>query len=247
MKKFISYLLSVVYYLLYHTTLVVFQAIQWFCFNLFGYKAHRKSADAMFFFLVLNTYILGTRYKIENLHKIPTNVPLIIVANHQSMFDFTTIGWFMRKISPKFIGKIELRKGWGGISYFLTHGGGELIDRKNPKQSLPALEKVAQDIEVNKQSIVIFPEGTRNNTTGKPKPFKEKGLRILCKFAPSAYVVPITINNSWKMTRWGNFPLSIGNKIIFTIHNSIPVKAMLFDEIFEKTEQSIIQAIFPDI
>jgi len=246
MQKLISYPLSVIYYLLYWTTLVVFQAIQWLCFNLFGHKAHRKSADIMLFFLVFNTYILGTRYKIENLHKLPTGVPLIIAVNHQSMFDFTTIGWFMRKIQPIFIGKIGLRKGWSGISYFFTHGGGELIDRRSPLQYLPALKKAAQYIEINKRPLVIFPEGMRSRTTSKPQPFKEKGLKILCEFAPSAYVVPITINNSWKMTRWGNFPMSIGNKIILTIHDSIRVEDMSFPEIFEKTEQTIVQAIIPD-
>lgn len=245
MEKLISYPLSAIYYLLHETTLIAFQAVQWLCLNLFGYKAHKKSADAMFFFLVFNTYILGTRYKIENRHKLPADAPLIIVANHQSMYDFTTIGWFFRKMYPKFIGKIELRKGWAGISYFLNHGGGELIDRKNPTQSLPALKKVAQYIEVNKLPVVIFPEGTRSNTTSKTKPFKEKGLKILCEFAPSAYVIPVTINNSWKMTKWGSFPLGLGNKIIFTIHDSIPVKKYSLQEVFEKTEQTIIKAIIP--
>ena len=242
MQKIISYPLSVIYYLLFGTTLVVFQLIQWVCFNLFGYNAHKKSVDALFFFLVANTYILGTRYKINNLNKLPTDAPLIIAANHQSLYDITTIGWFMRKVHPKFISKIELGKGIPSISYNLTHGGSVLIDRKDPKQSLSAIREMAQYIEVNKRSAVIFPEGTRSKT-GEPKPFAENGLKILCKYAPSAYMVPVTINNSWKMTRWGSFPLGIGNKLIFTIHDPIPVKDMSFSEIFEKTEQAVVQAI----
>jgi len=103
---------------------------------------------------------------------------------------------------------------------------------------------MAQYIEDRKQSVVIFPEGTRCKT-GKPIPFAENGLKILCKYAPSAYVVPVTINNSWKMMRWGAFPFGIGNKIILTIHNPISVKDMSFPEIFAKTEQTIVKAIFP--
>ena len=242
MRKIISYPLSVVYYLLFGTTLAVFQLIQWVCFNLFGYNAHKKSVDALCFFLVANTYVLGTRYKINNLDKLPADAPLIMAANHQSLYDITTIGWFMRKVHPKFISKIELGRGIPSISYNLTHGGSVLIDRKDPKQSLSAIKEMAQYIETNKRSVVIFPEGTRSKT-GKPKPFAENGLKILCKYAPSAYMVPVTINNSWKMTRWGSFPLGIGNKLIFTIHDPIPVKDTSFPEIFERTERAVVQAI----
>jgi 1-acyl-sn-glycerol-3-phosphate acyltransferase len=101
---------------------------------------------------------------------------------------------------------------------------------------------MAQYIETNKRATVIFPEGTRSKT-GKPGPFAENGLKILCKYAPSAYVVPVTINNSWKMTRWGSFPLGIGNKLELMIHDPIPVKKMPFSELFAKTEQAVIESI----
>lgn len=242
MEKIIAYPLSVIYYLLLGVTLVIFQLVQWLCFNLFGYEAHKRSVDALSFFLVANTYVLGTRYKINNLDKLPTGVPLIIAANHQSFYDITTIAWFMREVHPKFISKIELGKGIPSISYYLKNGGSVLINRKDPKQSLSEIRKIAQYIEMNKRSAVIFPEGTRSKI-GKPGPFAESGLRFLCKHAPSAYIVPVTINNSWKMTKWGSFPLGIGNRIIFTIHDLIPVKDMPFPEVFERTEKAIVQAI----
>jgi 1-acyl-sn-glycerol-3-phosphate acyltransferase len=238
----LAYPLSVIYYLLFGCTLAVFHIIQWLCFNLFGYNAHKKSVDVLCFFLVANTYALGTRYKIRGLDKLPMGVPLIIAANHQSLYDITTIGWFMRKVHPKFISKIELGKGIPSISYNLNHGGSVLIDRKDPKQSLSAIKEMAQYIETNKRAVVIFPEGTRSKT-GKPRPFAENGLKILCKYAPSAHMVPVTINNSWKMTRWGSFPLGIGNKLEFVIHDPIPVKDMPFPELFERTEQAVIRAI----
>jgi len=148
----------------------------------------------------------------------------------------------MRKVHPKFVSKIELGKGIPGISYNLRHGGSALIDRKDAKQALSAIRQLGQYIETHKRSAVIFPEGTRSKT-GKPRHFAENGLKILCKYAPSAYVVPVTINNSWKMTRWGSFPLGIGTKIKFTIHDPIPVKDMPFPILFEKTEQIITRSI----
>lgn len=242
MQKLISYPLSIIYYLLFGATLAIFHPIQWLCFNLFGYNAHKKSVDILNFFLVANTYILGTRYKIEGIEKLPDDVPLIIAANHQSLYDIPAIIWFMRKAHPKFVSKIELAKGIPSISYNLNHGGSVVIDRKDPKQSLSAIKQLADYIEANKRSAVIFPEGTRSKT-GKPKEFAENGLKILCKYAPSAYVIPVTINNSWKMTKWGSFPLGLGNKLIFTIHQPISVKENTFKETFERTEQAVIKSI----
>jgi 1-acyl-sn-glycerol-3-phosphate acyltransferase len=242
MNKLIAYPLSAIYYLLFGGTLVIFHVIQWICFNLFGYKAHKKSADGLMFFLVLNTYILGTKYKVTGLEKLPSNTPLIIVSNHQSWYDITAIGWYMRKVHPKFVSKIELGKGIPSISYNLRHGGSVLIDRKNAKQSLSAIQEMGKYIEEHKRSVVIFPEGTRSRTA-EPRPFAENGLKILCKYAPSAWVVPVTINNAWKMTKWGSFPLSIGNTIEFIIHDPIAVREVPFQELFDKTERIIKEAI----
>lgn len=243
MQKIISIPLSIIYYLLFFSTILIFHPIQWICFNFFGYNAHKKSVDILNFFLVANTYVLGTRYKIENLESLPEDVPIIIAANHQSMYDITAIIWFMRKIHPKFISKIELAKGLPSISYNLNHGGSVVIKRNDPKQALTAISKLGKYIETNKRTAVIFPEGTRSRT-GKPRKFAENGLKILCKYAPSAYMVPVTINNSWKMTRWGSFPLGLGNKLVFTIHTPFPVKDMPFSEVFERTEKAVIESIY---
>lgn len=242
MQKLLSIPLSAIYYLLFGITLLIFHPIQWICFNLFGYKAHKKSVDILNFFLVANTYVLGTTYKIRNKEYLPEDVPLIIVANHQSLYDIPTIIWFMRKVHPKFISKIELGKGIPSISYNLNHGGSVLINRKDPKQSLTAIKNMGEYIEANKRSAVIFPEGTRSRT-GEPRKFAENGVKILCKYAPSAYVIPITINNSWKMTKWGSFPLGLGNKLTLTIHQPISVKETPFQELFEQTEKAVTGTI----
>lgn len=227
MVKLLSYPISVIYYLFFGLTLVVFHPIQWICFNVFGYQAHKVSVDALQFCLLRCANILGTRFTFKNDHNIPTNTPLIIVANHQSLYDISPIMWFMRKHHTKFISKIELGKGIPSVSYNLRHGGSVLIDRKNPRQSLPAIMKFGEYIESTKRAAVIFPEGTRSKT-GKPKPFQTKGLDILFKKVPSALIVPITVNNSWKMQRYGQFPMGLGTHIKFTVHK--PLKLATFTD-----------------
>ena len=225
MVKLLSYPISVIYYLCFFLTLVIFHPIQWVCFNWFGYSAHKKSVDFLQWSLMRCANILGTRFTFKNPYEIETGQPLIIVANHQSLHDIYPLTWFMRKHHPKFISKIELGKGIPSVSYNLRHGGAALIDRKNPRQSLPAIMKFGEYIESNKRAAVIFPEGTRSKD-GRPKPFQTKGLEILFKKVPSALIVPISINNSWKMYKYGKFPMGLGNHITFTVHK--PLKLSTF-------------------
>lgn len=242
MHKIISYPLSALYYVLFIATLYVFHPIQWICFNVFGYEAHKRSVAILNFFLLRNTHVLGTTYDFQNREKLPIGVPLIIVANHQSLYDIIPIIWFMRAWHPKFISKKELGKGIPSVSYNLRHGGSVLIDRKDAKQALSEIKIMAEYIEKYKRSTVIFPEGTRSKN-GVPKKFSESGLKILCKYAPSAYIVPISINNSWKMLRFGQFPMGLGNRITFTIQEPFPVKGMPFDQLMIQTENAVVNGI----
>ncbi|HEY5686697.1 MAG TPA: lysophospholipid acyltransferase family protein [Yeosuana sp.] len=220
MRKLLAYPLTILHLLCFFLALIIFHPIQWICFNIFGYQTHKKSVDILQWCLMRCANILGTQFTFTNPHKIETTRPLIIVANHQSLHDIYPITWYMRKHHPKFISKIELAKGIPSVSYNLRHGGAALIDRKNPRQSLPALMKFGEYIEETKRSAVIFPEGTRSKN-GEPKPFQTKGLEILFKKIPSALIVPISINNSWKMYQYGKFPMGIGSHITFTVHEPI--------------------------
>lgn len=242
MEKIISYPISVLFYLCFGLTLVIFHPIQWVCFNVFGYEAHKKSVDYLNFFLVKCTNILGTSFTFKNRELIPKGVPIIFVANHQSLYDIVGMIWYLRAFHAKFVSKKELGKGIPSVSYNLRNGGSVLIDRKDPKQAIPVIKSLSQYIEQHKRSAVIFPEGTRSKN-GKPKEFAQSGLKILCKFAPSAYVVPISINNSWKMVKFGAFPMGLGNKLEFIIHEPLAVKDFSFEELMEKTEKSIVQSL----
>ncbi|MCX2764016.1 1-acyl-sn-glycerol-3-phosphate acyltransferase [Aquimarina muelleri] len=241
MKKILSYPLSVVFYLFFGLTLVVFQPLQWLGVKLGGAKLHRGVVNIMNLCLLRCLHLLGVTFSFKKPYKLPKKQSLIIVSNHQSMFDIPLISWFLRKHKPKFISKIELGKGIPSISFNLKYGGNVLIDRKNPKQSIPALSKFGKFISDNSFSAVIFPEGTRSRN-GEPKEFAPTGLKILFKNAPNALVVPITINNSWKLVRFGNFPMGIG------IHLTLEVQEpLLIDKepeiLLKKIQERITLAI----
>ncbi|WP_130734764.1 1-acyl-sn-glycerol-3-phosphate acyltransferase [Flavobacterium sp. J27] len=242
MQKILSYPISIVYYILFLFWLCFFHIIQWICLNVFGYNAHRWSVAILNMFLLRTTHLLGTTYRFKGREKLPKNAPLIIVSNHQSLYDIPPYIWFLRKWHPKFISKKELGKGIPSVSYNLKHGGSALIDRKDGKQALAEIKKCAEFINKNNYSVVIFPEGTRAKK-GEPKTFSVNGLKMLYKFAPDAYFAPITINNSWKLARYGTFPLGLGNRLEFQVHEPLKISDYTFEEIFEKTEKVITDHI----
>ena len=242
MEKIISYPLSLLYAIVFLMWLLIFHPIQLVCYHVFGYNAHRISVAVLNLFLLRTSHILGTTYTIIGKEKLVENKPLVLVSNHQSMHDIIPIIWFLRKVHPKFISKKELGKGIPSVSLNLRIGGSALIDRKDGKQAIVEIKKIGEYINTNNYSVVIFPEGTRSKT-GIPKEFAANGLKMLYKFAPDAYFVPISINNSWKMNKFGTFPLGLGTHISIEIHEPLKISAYSFDEIFEKTEQKIKEHI----
>jgi 1-acyl-sn-glycerol-3-phosphate acyltransferase len=242
MIKLIAYPLTLIYAFFFFLTLIVFHPLQWFAFNVLGYQAHKRVVICLQFWLMRCLNILGTRFSFSNPYKIEATQPLIIVANHQSMYDISPLIWYMRKHHPKFISKKELGKGIPSVSYNLRHGGSVLIDRKKPFESIKAIEEFAKRVEKNNWAAVIFPEGTRSRT-GKPKSFKTKGLITLMNHMPNALVVPISINNSWKTLRYGKFPMGLGAHIKFKVHQPIPVNSEEPIALAKQVEQTIINDI----
>ncbi len=62
------------------------------------------------------------------------------------------------------------------------------------------------------------------------------------KNAPSALIIPISINNSWRMLRYGKIPYGIGNHITLDLHQPIENSGDP-DELIAKVEQEIVCGI----
>ncbi|UBZ08229.1 1-acyl-sn-glycerol-3-phosphate acyltransferase [Salegentibacter mishustinae] len=242
MKKILSYPLTVLFYFFFFLNLLVFHPIQWLCLNLGRYQAHKKSVDIFNFFLMRCLNVLGTRFTFENPQDIPIEKPCIFISNHQGMYDIPPIIWYLRKHHPKFVSKKELGKGIPSISFNLRHGGSVLIDRKNKRESLTKMAKFAQYLNKTNRSAVIFPEGTRSRD-GAPKRFAVSGMQLLFKQMPEALIVPITINNSWKLFKHGNFPMEPGVHIKVKVHEPIPVASGDPESLAAKVERTIIADI----
>jgi 1-acyl-sn-glycerol-3-phosphate acyltransferase len=202
MKRIIGHLLSLLHHFIFFFFLGIFHPIQWLSLKLGGYNAHKKSVDAMNFFLLSSYYALGCPITFKKTVELPLNRPIIFVANHQSMYDIPPLIWFLRDYHAKFISKIELTKNIPSISFNLKYGGGANIDRKDKKQAVAEILKLGERMELNNWSAVIFAEGTRSRD-GNLKDFQVGGIATILKKAPNALIVPIAIENSWKIVRHG--------------------------------------------
>lgn len=242
MRTFLSYILTPIFHLYYGLLLLIFHLLQVIALNVFGDKARRKVVDIFNFCLVSGLFILGSRIKFSGFEKIPDNKPIIIVSNHQSMYDIPAIGYGFKKYYTKFISKIELSKNIPSVSYNLKHGKSALIDRKKGSQSVKEIFKLGQLIEKNNYGACIFPEGTRSKN-GVMRKFQSGGIHTLLRAAPSAIIIPFVINGHSQFIEKGLFPLKFGQKITYRVLDPVEPKNREIEELVNELQNSINKAL----
>lgn len=216
MKKVLSIILTPIFFLFFGLTLGIFHPIQVIARNIFGKNAHDKTVSLLNLILMRLLIILGTKQKFNGFTSLPKDVPLIIVSNHQSMWDIPPLIWKFRHHHPKFVAKKSLAKFIPSISYNLKYGGSVAIDRNNPEEAKEKIKTFAQEIKNNNHSVCIFPEGTRSRN-GVLKPFKTGGLRSIIEEIPEALVVPVAIKNTGLIDNNGKFLKNLGVSVSYTL------------------------------
>jgi 1-acyl-sn-glycerol-3-phosphate acyltransferase len=135
---------------------------------------------------------------------------------------------------------IELTKGIPSISFNLKYGGAANIDRNDPRQSITEIVKLANRMKENKWSAVIFPEGTRSKD-GQMRPFQSAGVATILKKCPEALIVPIAINNSWKV----NLPPSAFVRMTWEVLEPIEPAGRTAEQVVKQAEDMIRAKVNP--
>jgi len=242
MKTVLSYILTSLYYIYFGLVLVVFHPIQVLAHWILGDPARKKVVDVLNIFLVYGLLLPGNSIRFRGFNKVPRNRPIIIISNHQSMFDIPPIVHGFRKCYPKFISKESLAKNLPSISYNLRHGKSALIDRSKGAAAVKEIFKLGRLIEKTKTAACIFPEGTRSKT-GKVRTFKIPGVNALLRAAPSAIIIPFVIDGHSKMISKGLFPLQIGLKITYTVLDPVEPGDTPVEELVSRVETSIKESL----
>jgi 1-acyl-sn-glycerol-3-phosphate acyltransferase len=238
MKKLLDILLSALYLFLFGVFICLFHPIQLIAFHSLGVHAQQKVVQALNFCLRYSLVVTGSRVWFQD-KPLDQAQPYVVVANHQSMFDIIYIIWYLRRLNPIFVSKIELAKGIPSISLNLRLSGGALIDRKDSRQAVPEISRMAKHALNKNLSPVIFPEGTRSKT-GQLKAFAPGGLAILLKNMPSAHIIPVAINGNNKLNPTGLFPLTSFTKVSVKVLDVVnPKDYGSIDELVKALEAQI--------
>jgi 1-acyl-sn-glycerol-3-phosphate acyltransferase len=218
--RLVDWIFTLPFLLAFGAVLAIFDPLQRIA-RLFGSRPHEIVAGLLQVSLVGAFRLCGTRLAVERAPGVRPWTPYILVANHQSMFDIPIFGAELFSNFPKYVAKHTLARWIPSISYNLRRGGNALIDRGDRGQAVDAIRELGERAEKRGVSAVIYPEGTRSRA-GELKPFKPAGMYALLEAAPSLAVVPVTIDESWRLLGHNLLPAPFGVRIRVRIGEPIP-------------------------
>jgi 1-acyl-sn-glycerol-3-phosphate acyltransferase len=179
--------------------------------RLFGQRPQEYVAGALQVALVAAFRLCGTRLLVERAAGFRPRTSYVVVSNHQSMFDIALIGALLFWNFPKYVSKRELGRWIPSVSYNLRRGGHVLIDRRDGSGAVAAIRGLGSRLR-DGVSAVIFPEGTRARA-GALGEFRRAGTVALLEAAPDVPVVPLAIDESWRLLRHNMLPVPWGVRV----------------------------------
>jgi 1-acyl-sn-glycerol-3-phosphate acyltransferase len=208
----LSWLTTIVFLPTFGAVMVLFDVAQRVAYYVFGRRAQEYVAGAVQWVLVRTFGICGTHLAVERDPAVRSWTPYIVVSNHQSMFDIVILGSLLFSNFPKYISKRSLGRWIPTVSFNLRAGGHVLIDRGDAPQALSAIRELGQRVRAGRCSAMIFPEGTRARAGALGK-FKPAGTLALLEEAPETPVLPVAIDQSWRLLRHNYLPVPFGTRV----------------------------------
>ncbi|MNU16965.1 1-acyl-sn-glycerol-3-phosphate acyltransferase [compost metagenome] len=171
----------------------------------------------------------------------PNKGPYIVVANHISYMDipilFRTLPFYARPLAKFELGKIPL---FG----FLYKQLAVTIDRSSGKSKLAGVHKLKDTINEG-GSILIFPEGTFNETGAPLKSFYDGAFRVAIETqAPILPVVFLDALSLWHYKSFWSLKPGINRTVFMPVIDTARYgKDMhqLKEDTFKSMEQAILQ------
>lgn len=168
-------------------------------------------------------FLLGLRFRIENLKTLNEVRPCIVVSNHQHNLDIFPCASVLPKRTVS-LGKKSIRRiPLFGTFYWLS--GNVLIDRAHKRRAYQTMDKAVEAVKHKDTSIWMMPEGTRNRKGGVA-PFK-KGV-FYAAIKAQCPVIPVSFNrysDHLDFTKWRS------GEMLATVHDPISTVGMTEDDI----------------
>mgnify|MGYP005749299491 FL=1 len=157
------------------------------------------------------SFLSGIRYEIEGLEHIDRSKPYIYIFNHRSFIDAPVIPMAIPQ-ELRALGKKELSKipffGWvvGKLAVW--------VDRSSTESRRASLEKLVRILEKGK-SVVVAPEGTRNDSDELLLPFQKGAFKL--SIETGIPILPMAVIGADQIMKRGSILLSPGKvKIYFS-------------------------------
>jgi lysophosphatidate acyltransferase len=162
------------------------------CFRFVGFQRSGQWATGRCFKYAMQLGT-GVTFKIEDPHNYLNTIrPAVFVGNHQTELDVLMLGCMFPKYCAV-AAKSSLRKvpilGW-----FMSLSGTVFINRTDPKDARAAMTGAAKEMTSKRQSVYMFPEGTRSYSK-EPMllPFKKGAFHLAVQ--AGIPIVPVVAAN----------------------------------------------------
>ncbi|KAK2626021.1 hypothetical protein QTJ16_004283 [Diplocarpon rosae] len=160
--------------------------------RLVGQGRSSQWATARFFKHVMR-FTTGITFSIEDPHDyLNTTRPAVFIGPHQSELDILMLGYIFPK-GCSVTAKKSL-KSMPFLGWFMSLSYTVFIDRANPTNARHAMAGASEEIKREKQSVYIFPEGTRSYTKEPTLlPFKKGAFHLAVQ--AGVPIVPVVVAN----------------------------------------------------
>lgn len=168
-------------------------------------------------FYYLMRLTIGVSFDVQDPKNIlGTTRPAVFIGNHQTELDVLMLG----TVFPQYCSvtaKASLKK-TPFLGWFMTLSGSIFLDRKNSKDARDAMKGAAQEIQSKRQSVYMFPEGTRSYAKDATLlPFKKGAFHLAVQ--AGVPIVPIVVANYSNVLYVKNLVFNSGK---------IPIKGKVF-------------------
>lgn len=199
-----------------------------------GYGRISQWATARSFKWVMR-YTTGVQFDIIEGKEYLSTRPAVFIGNHQTELDVLMLG----AIFPPYC-SVTAKKSLKNIPFlgwFMALSGTVFIDRANRETAVKAFDGAAKEMQVHKQSVFIFPEGTRSYSD-KPEllPFKKGAFHLAVK--AQVDIVPVVVENYSHVLSPRNLRFNSG---------TIKVKGRVFTLTLRAFQHLLTYAVLPPI
>ncbi|KAI0875110.1 hypothetical protein GGS24DRAFT_310994 [Hypoxylon argillaceum] len=202
--------------------------------------AQWTTARAFKYIMALTT---GITFEVEDPNKyLETVRPAVFIGNHQSELDVLMLGCMF----PKYC-SVTAKKNLKSVPFlgwFMTLSGTVFIDRKSSKNARDAMSGAAEEIQRRKQSVYMFPEGTRSYAKEPGLlPFKKGAFHLAVQ--AGVPIVPVVAANYSHILHIKSLVFNRG-KIPLKVLDPIPTAGLTaedVDELTRSTRELMLQEI----